>query len=734
MPLYRTNELSQIYKDLKSRSLYGKISVLILVVYDPDALCSLKVLSKLFKNDGILFRIKPITGLDQLRNSNEKYVENSDDVSEAYLLDGCSRSIVFLNCGGILELIEYFDMSKEIKFYVFDCHRPFNLENIFNARHVRVIGEDPKVNGELGEAFRVVVLQEYDMDYELSDSDDAMDADPVKKLEKQETKRVAKKALFEKSRGLLMEYIDQGLHYGPPIVSLFLAMAETQGSISSDYLWWASIGLTYHYISYRCTEEQYAPLVNMLKKKVEQVKSSHPASTVSRYGASHSNDINARKSTLRGMAAAKHQQRNPSSSNPYNRPAAYYDGPSELRRLKESLVTQRSAAPDFTPVAQVAGEIQSKRKSNAHIYSTNKLSSEGLVSCQNAFRFSLLHHWSLYEAMYYSPFIAIRLGVWKDFGFKSFLNLLAKMGVSLEQARKPYPFMDASLKATLHAKLNEYGPPVGLDKITYLSFERNFGFNTCLPLQAADAAVCECIFEIKRFDLQLCPPVLGRLTELGRSVPSHPGASDSVILPVKDSSIDAHALELLSKTYYESINDTSLEETEGSAMASFYTAYDALENIDLLKAGIELSKHFQKEVTDNGLELIRKQSINQFSSFRLALVKESPAMASFLHPDTLADLGHFLLAAIRRFSAQSSSYNDLPLITVAKNAAKKSFLLVGTTHRLGATPAKNKFSQAFRQLATRLNVDYLSSRLETDVIEIAEEDLEEFLKHLEISK
>ncbi|KAJ9066469.1 hypothetical protein DSO57_1008961 [Entomophthora muscae] len=70
-----TKELSQIYNEIKSHSLFGKISVLILVVYDPDALSSLKILSKILRNDGILFRIKPITDLDQLRHSNEKYIE-----------------------------------------------------------------------------------------------------------------------------------------------------------------------------------------------------------------------------------------------------------------------------------------------------------------------------------------------------------------------------------------------------------------------------------------------------------------------------------------------------------------------------------------------------------------------------------------------------------------------------------------------------------------------------------
>lgn len=109
-------------------------------------------------------------------------------------------------------------------------------------------------------------------------------------------------------------------------------------------------------------------------------------------------------------------------------------------------------------------------------------------------------------------------------------------------------------------------------------------------------------------------------------------------------------------------------------------------------------------------------------------------MASFLHPDTLADLGHFLLEAIKRIAAQSSKLaDDLPMITVAYNASRNSFLVVGTANGGGPT-SKNTFSQAFKQVATKLNVEYLSSRLESDVVELAYDDLQEFLKHLEISK
>jgi len=44
------------------------------------------------------------------------------------------------------------------------------------------------------------------------------------------------------------------------------------------------------------------------------------------------------------------------------------------------------------------------------------------------FRFTLFRHWGLYDAMYHSPYVANKLGIWRDRGRKRLQGLLAKMG------------------------------------------------------------------------------------------------------------------------------------------------------------------------------------------------------------------------------------------------------------------------------------------------------------------
>jgi cell division control protein 45 len=43
-------------------------------------------------------------------------------------------------------------------------------------------------------------------------------------------------------------------------------------------------------------------------------------------------------------------------------------------------------------------------------------------------RFMLFRHWTLYDAMLHSGYVAGRLGIWKERGRKKLQGLLAKMG------------------------------------------------------------------------------------------------------------------------------------------------------------------------------------------------------------------------------------------------------------------------------------------------------------------
>lgn len=106
-------------------------------------------------------------------------------------------------------------------------------------------------------------------------------------------------------------------------------------------------------------------------------------------------------------------------------------------------------------------------------------------------RFLLIRHWSLYDSMLHSPYLAARLCIWNDAGRKRLHKLLAKMGVSLSQCKQSYTHMDMDLKRGLRQRLLTYAPMYGLDGLVPpppgagrgkegWGFVRSWGWKACL--------------------------------------------------------------------------------------------------------------------------------------------------------------------------------------------------------------------------------------------------------------
>lgn len=106
-------------------------------------------------------------------------------------------------------------------------------------------------------------------------------------------------------------------------------------------------------------------------------------------------------------------------------------------------------------------------------------------------RFLLIRHWSLYDSMLHSPYLASRLHLWSELGKKRLHKLLAKMGVSLTQCKQNYTHMDMDLKRGLRQRLLTYAPMYGLDGLVPPAasagrgkegwgFVRSWGWKACL--------------------------------------------------------------------------------------------------------------------------------------------------------------------------------------------------------------------------------------------------------------
>jgi hypothetical protein len=95
---------------------------------------------------------------------------------------------------------------------------------------------------------------------------------------------------------------------------------------------------------------------------------------------------------------------------------------------------------------------------------------------QDEFDLMLLRHWTLYDSLVHSRYVATRLGAWKERGAEEIGRLLVTMGLPLDQCREPYATMRAQFKDQLADRLDEFAPRFGLSRLRYRSFHRQLGF------------------------------------------------------------------------------------------------------------------------------------------------------------------------------------------------------------------------------------------------------------------
>ena len=82
-------------------------------------------------------------------------------------------------------------------------------------------------------------------------------------------------------------------------------------------------------------------------------------------------------------------------------------------------------------------------------------SENGHVEEAAEYRFFLYRHWSLYDAMYHSPYVAAKLSVWSQQGKARLDELLARMGVPLQQCKQAYQYMAPALRGHFTVQMGD---------------------------------------------------------------------------------------------------------------------------------------------------------------------------------------------------------------------------------------------------------------------------------------
>lgn len=124
-----------------------------------------------------------------------------------------------------------------------------------------------------------------------------------------------------------------------------------------------------------------------------------------------------------------------------------------------------------------------------------------------------------------------------------------------------------------------------------------------------------------------------------------------------------------------------LDQSEGSFSSTVKASSHFPPSISLVQQALPLSMALQRAIIRQGSSLIDKHAIRTFRTFRLAILKEGPDVATFCHPDTLSRLGLWLADALRdRHTYQGrQGKKQSPFVVACLDEQVGSFLVVGVT-------------------------------------------------------
>ncbi|EFY84813.1 putative sna41 protein [Metarhizium acridum CQMa 102] len=714
--------ISKLYTHLQTTRHPTSPPVLILVALEPDALCGCRILTHLLKHDYIPHKIQPVAGYSDLEKAGKELVMPMMESQ-----GGSGGVVVCLGVGGMVDLGPLLGLEQDgeeapysgVEVWVIDARRPWNLGNVFGGFPLEAASEEESSyqsrtpvgisGGQVGRAYKsgkggivvfddgdieeamekerdaylaLVDMPDIDHDQEalrLTDDDDDDEDDDGLDLELPRAGQ-KRKSWSDGHEDELSDDEDRPhqrrrSNSSSPIADSprrptrrgLVSVRDPEAGLSSDAIEPPS-----------AAQEPPPPSARALRRRLLRLRQEKEAVLHNYYrmGSSFAEPISSMMYSLAselgredndllwltivGVTSMELYGRSsagtaaPIRSNDSSRPSGWMGVRGarlrqllrdEVRRLNPPEVTNGRVAPENVGV----------------IPTTARNPEDTGIRLSPEPRFLLIRHWSLYDSMLHSPYLFSRLKTWSETGIKRLHKLLAKMGVSLAQCKQSYTHMDMMLKRELRAKLLKYGSLYNLDEMVPAvdtddkdragakdgwGFVRSWGWRATLSAQ--DVGV-----------------VIGALLEVGK----HAQTSE-VAMPTSQLTHDAE------------------DEIEFAAQAEewvgrFWEAYDALEDIDSLKAGLPTAQFLHRAIYRTGTSLINKKQIKHLRAFRMCVVKDGPDVALFTHPAALTKLSLWIGEALAEQEREahgklSHGGRGTPLVVASLNEKRSVYIVVGT--------------------------------------------------------
>ncbi|KAF8078083.1 CDC45-like protein [Lyophyllum atratum] len=671
---------SHILAEFRSSPLVSASSVLILVAADVDALCAARMLSNLFRQDDVIHRIVPIPGFRELEAAREDIIENVE-----------VHTLILLNLGGMVDLSTdswFGNANPRLTIHLVDSLRPIHLGNYFLADRV-IVWDDGQAKNlqEVGRSFELITFEpDYESDPDASDLD-SEDGEEVERSEVDDDEYGEKDVISGKRRPL-------GRSDSKAVKKRRTSREQTRRMTRDEYESHQQ-RVSAYFGGGSCHGQSASGTMYILATVLERVD----------------NDL-----LWFAILGLTYQYTTSRISREFydTYQSIYYDEVSRLNPPPPN-GAHTSLNPDDTS-----------------------------VRASDELRFMLFRHWTLYDAMYHSGYVASKLGIWKERGRKRLTGLLAKMGFSLLQTQQPYSHMDMDLKKDLLHKLNDVAPEYGLVELSYPSFMRCYGYRS-QPLSAADAIEgISALLDIAsgvRIEIEIEGARNGgewfgggRVWEAtaGREVNKRKRDDEQHRqdrVAAGSSRGEPTAAEVAG-----GVTDTAERRPESHWwIKNFWTAFDALDDIGQLRDALNLSMSLHRAIIRQGTSIIDKQDIKTMRNYRIVILSQGPDLAIFVHPSVLSRLALWLVDALRDrvpggTIGTRTKRKSLPFVVACLNESAGTYMVVGVMAALDfGDVRKNEFGAAFMGARQICNIQMQYTSFDASVLEIPEKDLKIFL-------
>ncbi|KAF2480029.1 CDC45 family [Neohortaea acidophila] len=745
----RRAQISQLYTALLQTTHPLSPPVLILTALTVDSLCATRILTALLRRDYIPHKVQPVAGYNDVQRVGQELV-----LPLTRQRGGEGGVVVCLGVGGLVDVEEVLGLDDPnaedgghvrdhgVEVWLIDARRPWNLQNVFGSgasldpaneegavaakrgvdagqllptyrpgRGGVIVWDDGDIEAELAvekEAFMELqkmpeiteddlMLEERDSQREDQDEppdssgsdsrkrkassqesdDEAEDSDEERPRQrrrsnsstpipsspggnpfsaqvlrsstpptssqpqspatmpssppKQPSQRQLKRQLLKfrrKHEATLEAYHNLGTSYAEPVSSILYSLASELGREDNDLLWLAIVGI-----------------------------SSIDLSPLSQ----------------------------PTSSTRDSKGQRTMDRAEQIREVLRDEVRRLNPIPEI--------ELRRSQSAGENIIPTHARSAtDTAIRLSPEPKFLLIRHWSLYDSMLHSPFLSTRLHVWSDAGRKRLNKLLAKMGVSLQEAGKGYVHMDMEIKRSLRQRILKFAEMYNLEGLVPgddgrsgkegWGFVRSWGWKA--TLSAVDVAMTvSAILEVgtgsigsgwdMKFDSGRGPATYNSRM---RALPTPPHSEDG------SSQMEGQA--------------SGAADAPDWTTFRFFAAYDALspittsstQGLSVLLNYIPTAQNLHRAILRTGSALIAKKQIRHLRAFRMGVVKEGPDVPTFTHPGALTQLAGWVSEAVAVLDAEKGSSR--------KAAADQALVLGCMDEARGEREEKRKRKQAAR--------------------------------------